>query len=88
MSGKQSNTVINHAEEVLERMPAIIRESLSPDQKKAFYAALKDTPWREHAVDMRLTLPVPFRPFYLTLVGDPEKRSPERRGNERSRHPL
>lgn len=66
----------------------MIRASLTPEQTEALRAALRDVPWQDHSVDMRVTLPVPFRPFYLTLVGDPERRSAGRRSEERVRHPF
>ena len=76
------------ADEVLSRLPEMIRESLTEEQEAALRVALRDQPWREHAVDFRVSLPVPFRPFYLTLVGDPERRSTTRRETERTRHPV
>ena len=49
---------------------------------------LTEKPWRDHSVDLRVSVPIPYRPFYLTLIDDPEKRSTERRGLERMKHPL
>ena len=48
-----------------------------------------DRSWSsEHSVNLRLTLPIPFGPFYLVILGGRERRSPERRVQERSRHRL
>ncbi len=42
----------------------------------------------EHPVNIRLSIPLPFRRCYLTIVGGAERRDPERRAAERQRHPL
>ncbi len=44
--------------------------------------------WTGHPVNIRLTIPLPFRSYYLTIVAGPERRSKERRGDERKKHPL
>jgi len=41
-----------------------------------------------HPVDLRLTLPLPGRPVFLSLVAGREKRSVNRRAVERKQHPL
>lgn len=41
-----------------------------------------------HPVDLRLTLPLPGRPVFLSLVAGREKRSVDRRAVERKQHPL
>ena len=66
----------------------MIRESLTEEQTAALRVALTEKPWRDHSVDLRISVPIPYRPFYLALVGDPENRSPERRLMERLKHPL
>jgi hypothetical protein len=44
--------------------------------------------WASHPVDVRLTIPLPFRSFYLTIIAGPEKRGKQRRADERKKHPL
>ncbi len=44
--------------------------------------------WAGHPVDVRLTIPLPFRSYYLTIVAGPEKRCKQRRAVERKKHPL
>ena len=44
--------------------------------------------WLGHPVDIRLTIPLPFRSFYVTIVAGPERRAKERRAGERKKHPL
>ncbi len=39
-------------------------------------------------VDLRLTLPLPGRPVFLSVVAGRERRSSARRAVERQRHPL
>jgi hypothetical protein len=46
-------------------------------------------PWSsDHPINLRLSIPSPFGRFYLTLVAGRERRNPERRAEERRRHPL
>ncbi len=42
----------------------------------------------DHPVNLRVSIPLPFRRVYLTIVGGQERRSPQRRRAERKRHPL
>ena len=41
-----------------------------------------------HPVNIRLSIPLPFRRFYITIVAGPERRDRERLEAERFRHPL
>ena len=42
----------------------------------------------EHAVNIRLSIPLVFRRFYVTIVAGPERRDRERLEAERARHPV
>ncbi len=44
--------------------------------------------WDRHPVNIRITIPLLFRSYYLTIVAGPERRSRERRISERKKHPL
>ena len=44
--------------------------------------------WGRHPVNIRITIPLPLRSYYLTIVAGPERRSRERRISERNKHPL
>ncbi|MGI9419665.1 MAG: hypothetical protein ACR2RA_17710 [Geminicoccaceae bacterium] len=44
--------------------------------------------WGQHPLNLRVTLPLPFRCWYITLVAGPEKRATERLVAEREKHPL
>ena len=42
----------------------------------------------DHVVNIRITIPFLVDSYYLTLVAGAERRSPERRAEERRKHPL
>ena len=42
----------------------------------------------DHPVNIRLTIPLLFRKYYITIVAGSERRSRERRIGERKKHPL
>ena len=47
------------------------------------------TGWNStHAVNVRLSIPLGSRRYYLTLVGGRERRNPTRRAEDRQRYPL
>lgn len=69
-------------------LPADIRDSLSERQLKAFYDAAARIQWGEHPVNLRLSIPLIFRRFYMVLIAGPERRSRERLARERQRHPI
>lgn len=49
----------------------------------------EDDAWRAtHAINVRMTIPLPFTSYYLTIVGGKERRNPDRRADERYKHPL
>ena len=49
-------------------LPQLIRESFTEEQKSALRIVLTENPLHGHSVYMRITLPIPYRPLYLTLV--------------------
>ena len=70
---------------VLGRLPAGIRASLTEAQIAALDAALDANHPTRHAINLRVTF---FGLAYLVILGGREQRSPERRAEERLRHPL
>ena len=44
--------------------------------------------WGSHPVNIRFTVPLLFRSYYITVLIGPERRSKERRAIERQKHPL
>ncbi len=73
---------------LLSRLPADVRSQLTPEIQTMIAIAAGDRPWRTHPVDIRLSIPLPFGPFYITLVAGRERRSPVRRAVERRERPL
>jgi len=73
---------------LLDRIPQPIVESLTPDQYQAILDAAGEMPWDDHEVNIRLTLPLILRRFYITVVGGAEKRSIGRRTIDRHKYPL
>lgn len=73
---------------LFDRLPPEILAGLSARQKSAIAAAADVRGWQPHRVNIRLTLPILPRRWYLTVVAGPERRSAQRRQVERRRHPL
>lgn len=44
--------------------------------------------WERHPVDIRISIPLFVRRYYVTIVAGPERRSPTRLATERKKHPL
>ncbi|MCG8357656.1 MAG: hypothetical protein MI920_19005 [Kiloniellales bacterium] len=76
------------AEGVIRGIEPTIRESLTAEQEAAIRDAVRRNPWGEHPVDIRLSLPLPWRRYYVTLVAGPEKRNTARRQADRRKYPI
>lgn len=70
----------------LRRIPEPVRDSLTPAQAQAVSTAVQ--PSGRHPVDLRLTLPLPGRPVFFSVVAGRERRSGDRLAAERRQHPL
>jgi hypothetical protein len=70
------------------RLPDWVIDTLSAEQKVALAKAAEDSAWGRHPVNIRLSLPLIARRYYLPIVAGEEKRSEERRSHERHRYPL
>ena len=44
--------------------------------------------WGQHPLNLRVSLPLPFGRWYVTLIAGPERRRKERRIEERKKHSL
>ncbi|MEP4378168.1 MAG: hypothetical protein ABJ215_15345 [Alphaproteobacteria bacterium] len=88
ISNSDIDTGHDHAVPLLERLPDALRASLTPEQRHAFSAFTEPAPAKAHPVDLRVTVPVPGRPVFLSVLAGPERRSKTRRSVERTRHPL
>jgi hypothetical protein len=69
------------------KLSASLLASFSDDQKRALHEAVSDAAVRP-PVNIRLTIPLPGRRFYVTIFSGQEKRNPDRRRHERTRHPV
>lgn len=63
----------------LSRISARIAESFTDEQLLAIKSVFGAEHWDGHAFDLRLTLPIPFRRWYVVLLGGPERRVGARR---------
>jgi hypothetical protein len=63
-------------------------ETLSIEPQEAGPSKTYSRDWSQHPLNLRFTLPLPFRRWYVTLVAGPEKRCTERLVAEREKHPL
>ncbi len=57
-------------------------------QTGASSAGASQLRWGSHPVNIRFTIPLLFRSYYITVLIGPERRSKERRAIERQKHPL
>lgn len=82
------NTGPDGAIPLLDRLPEALRASLTPAQRHALAAVTDPAPATAHPVDLRVTVPMPGRSMFLSVLAGPERRSKDRRSLERRRHPL
>ena len=73
---------------LLANMPKDVGNSLTDLQLTMIERALDSGRWQLHPVDLRLSIPLLWRRFYLVLLAGPERRSAERRRGERFNRPL
>ena len=75
-------------EVLLRRLPNEVRASLTSTQETALLRAVADNEPLQHPVDIRLSLPLPWRRYYLVLLSGTERRSDIRLASERVDRPL
>ena len=73
---------------LFERLPPWVMDTLTADQKDAIHQAIVDPAWKRPPVNIRFTVPLVHKKFYITVVSGPEQRSRERRGRDRHHYPL
>jgi uncharacterized membrane protein YfcA len=77
-----SNQPSQYAQQALVRflndMPPQVAITLNPTQLEAIQQALAARAWRQHTIDIRLTVPVFARKFYLVVLAGKEQRSTPR----------
>ncbi|MEQ8195002.1 MAG: hypothetical protein RIB59_10990 [Rhodospirillales bacterium] len=69
------------------KLSAATLGSFTEEQKRAIHGAVSESTTRP-PVNIRMTIPLPGRRFYLTILSGQEQRGHERRRHERRRHPL
>ncbi len=71
------------------RLDGDIVASLDDWQRHAINDALETAKWStQHPLNLRLSIPFFKKRFYLTIVGGPEQRTPNRLEEERNTHPV
>ena len=73
---------------LFDRLPGYIYSGLTAEQKTEIAKAASESPWRQQPIDIRLTLRMPFGPYYLRLVAGQERRNESRLRLERTVQPL
>lgn len=74
-------------ERFLKSLPDDVVDSFNTRQLSAMSAAFKQES-RRHPVDIRVTIPLLWKKFFLVILAGPERRSLERRRAERAKHPI
>ncbi|MBE9156348.1 hypothetical protein IQ265_05825 [Nodosilinea sp. LEGE 06152] len=83
-SDQSSSQASMALERLLGQMSPAIARSFTESQREALQAALVTTFWQKHAIDLRLSIPLVLRRYYLVVVAGPEKRSQERRQQDQT----
>ncbi len=72
-----------------ERLEQETHEGLSDNSSASTRKAPGGEPWgNDHPVNIRLSLPLLFTRYYVTIVAGMERRSGERVASEHKKHPL
>ncbi len=72
-----------------ERLTEETREGLSDNSSVSARKAPGGEPWgNDHPVNIRLSIPLLFGRYYVSIVAGKERRSGERLASERNKHPL
>ncbi len=72
-----------------ERLEQETREELSDNSSASVRKAPGGEPWgNDHPVNIRLSIPLLFGRYYVTIVAGKERRSGERLASESKKHPL
>lgn len=70
------------------RLPGPILAKLSAAERRQLGMALARQKWGRHPVNLRLSVPIMGRRFFLTVVGGVDRRDNRRRALETSLHPV
>ena len=75
-------------ETLWNRIPEDARESFTEAQCAILADAARQCRFNTHPVDIRFSLPLLFKRFYIVVLSGPERRNAERRTIEREKLPL
>ena len=75
-------------EDIMRPSQAMGQTSAMGPQAGAQGAEESQARWGGHPVNIRFTVPLLIRSYYVTILIGPERRSKERRAVERRNHPL
>ncbi len=76
------------ADSLFARLPAWVMDTLTAEQRDAIHKAVCDPSLRHPPVNIRFSLPVFGRRYFLTVIGGAERRGAQRRAQERTKYPL
>ncbi len=83
---------MNQTQERVENQVRRLSADLEEDFRRAPEAAARGTlggeSWGRHPVNIRLSIPLLFGRYYVTVVAGKERRATERLVGERRKHPL
>lgn len=85
MRAPVSDPFLNH---FFQRIPAEVAETFTDAQLDAIKRAFGARTPGSHTIDLRFSIPLPRRCYYLVLLAGKERRSPERIDLERMMRPL
>ncbi|OFX07572.1 MAG: hypothetical protein A2516_04870 [Alphaproteobacteria bacterium RIFOXYD12_FULL_60_8] len=79
---------IDHDEWLESRFPPGVLNSLTEEQRVALGTVMRETSWKSHPVDIRMSMPWVGRRIFLTIVGGMERRSSDRIKHEKTARPV
>ncbi len=83
---------MNQVRERVEEQARCLPGEIGGGDRRAPGGAQRNAPgaesWDQHAVNLRLSIPLPFGRYYVTLVAGKERRGAGRLASERRKHPL
>lgn len=82
-----SNGAVTMTTETETQLSATVDTS-EPDALAPLPSAADQQAWGQHPINIRMSLPLLFGRYYLTVLGGKEGRHPARRKAERQQHPL
>lgn len=74
--------------QLLANLPPQVREGFTQEQRAALADAARRCGWGRHQTDIRLSIPLLFRRYYLVLLAGQERRSGQRLQQDRAVHPV